>query len=269
MAKKSWIDELNYECKNGKIRYSYCEENKEFYNYEGLKYAYDRVLNLFYSSSEHYFKRTQIIMIAIQASVIIGLTNLSKANNPICSAISLNKGNTLSNNIWIPFLIGFGLLSAFIWYLTINRHHSHLEFLRRYLREIEEQLTSLGLPFYMFTVERKMYSKDFSNNKHTFYTGECVPDYNKGIIALLNKISKHLRPRLGLMELEQWIVVLLILFWIELITLSLTCRFLPFPCSLIIFILVMLIGLVFFATDKFYEVGWWSKLWKRTPKGDN
>jgi hypothetical protein len=201
MDTERWFDDnFGYHYRDGRIYYFFDGKETFINNNRDLKYVYDHVLNLFYSSSESYLKRTQIIMIAIQIAIIVGLTNIWKYNSE----------NRLKDILGVDlcglsvFFALIGLFAGFMWLLSITKNHRHMELFRRHLREIEMHLSRSGIPLYMFTLEGWIFRG--KKNSYTFVTGESFAGM-----------------KLGLMGIDKTVAILFISLWLGL-AISIICH---------------------------------------------
>jgi hypothetical protein len=168
--------------------------------------AYDRVFQLFLMNNDNHFRRTQILMLAIQAAIFTGFGKA--AWDPQVSKILLK----LASLGVIPIL---GLISACIWFALIGRQRTVFEFYRCYLRYIECHLMRLGVPLACFRAESFIFwGKNYvefddcennsgnSNSKSNFKFQTKFP-YNE---------NKH-KAKIGMMRLEEILVSFLFSFW--------------------------------------------------------
>ena len=81
-------------------------------------YTYDRLMDHYKITLDAYFKRTQMMMIAIQAGLIFALFRILP---------SISTTNTkLASNILLALLGFLGSFTASIWFRQIIRHHGVL-----------------------------------------------------------------------------------------------------------------------------------------------
>lgn len=115
------------------------EKNEEI---ENLKYSYDRALDIFKLSNDNYFKRIQILMVALQVGLFYALIKLL---HPIPYS---GKGFPL------PILVAvLGIVIAVIWQKLMNRQMQYLELQKRYLRNLESKFVKLDVPMDYFSIE--------------------------------------------------------------------------------------------------------------------
>jgi hypothetical protein len=114
-------------------------ENEEIRN---LKYSYDRALEIFRLHNDNYFKRVQIIMVALQAGLFFALIKL------------LHPVPESWEGFPLPILVtALGIFIAVIWQKLMNRQMQYLELLKRYIRNLEAKSMELGVPIDYFNVE--------------------------------------------------------------------------------------------------------------------
>jgi len=170
--------------------------------------AYDHVFKLFLMNNDNHFRRTQILMLAIQAATFTGLGKA--AWDPEVSKIPLK----LASLGVIPML---GLISACIWFAIISRQRTVFEFYRCYLRYIEYHLMRLGVPSACFRAEAFIF---WGKNYVKFE--DCENNSNNGNSSSKSNFkfqtkfpydeNKH-KAKIGMMRLEEILVSFLFSFW--------------------------------------------------------
>jgi hypothetical protein len=173
--------------------------------------VYQQVWNVYQTSNDNYFKRTQILMFAIQVAVFAALAKL---------AGDIGKSDILSLPplklvlLWIIPLAGS--LSALAWATLIVRQWNLLELYRRYMRYLERVLLDKKVPLAPFTLEKAVFTRQEqkcilfdscaaignSQSRSRGVDQEYFPDY-----------GARGRMRIGMMRIEEYIAVFLLSFW--------------------------------------------------------
>jgi hypothetical protein len=172
--------------------------------------AYQQVWSVYQTNNDNYFKRTQILMFAIQVAVFAALVKLI---GDIGNSNILPKSELELAALWIIPLTGF--LAALAWATLITRQWNILELYRRYMRYLERVLLSKRVPLGPFTLEKAVFTEEQKcilfdsceaiNNSQVGSAGgdqEYFPDYGyRG------------RMRIGMMRMEEYMAVFLMSFW--------------------------------------------------------
>ena len=108
--------------------------------------AYRVHLDLWKVQNDNYFKRVQVMMIAVQGALF-------------AAALKVVDPKAIS---WIQLLIlavvgVLGVLSAGHWMALNKKQTQYMEFCRRTLRNLEHRLAELGLPLRYFTTEAHVF----------------------------------------------------------------------------------------------------------------
>lgn len=107
-----------------------------------LKYSYDKALDIFRLHNDNYFKRTQIIMVAIQAGLFFVIIKL------------LTPIPVLPKELILPMIvILIGGAIAWAWGVLMTRQMQYMDLLKKYLRNLEAEFKKLDVPADYFNVE--------------------------------------------------------------------------------------------------------------------
>jgi hypothetical protein len=169
------------------------------------QYAYDKVFMLYQINIDTYFKRTQILMFAIQGGLIAAFIKLLATGKP-------NDGYILSEYILYFVLLAvsvLGIVFCFIWLSMIKRQWNTLEHCRCYMRYIEGYLINLGVPLALFRSGAAIFFHHscviFGNDK------KCENCKSKLCQKRFPYDSKEAKT--GLMDLEKYIIFIIRLIW--------------------------------------------------------
>lgn len=112
-------------------------------------------LDVWKVQNDNYFKRIQIVMIAIQAMLFAAFLKLLS-----------DREMDLFLRVWvIAFLALAGAFSAYGWIRQHNKQGQYLEFCRRMLRNLEHELVKLGIPLRYFTLEAQVFGPPYVKRK--------------------------------------------------------------------------------------------------------
>lgn len=140
---------------------------------ENLKYSYDRILDIFRLHNDNYFKRVQIVMVALQAGLFIALMNRLTPIPKSCRELILPI-----------FVAVIGLFVAYIWKVIMNKQMQYMELLKRYLRNLESRFVDLEVPLDYFIIEAAIIKPRNGKDKFKTITAkiekEEVKKKNKG-----------------------------------------------------------------------------------------
>jgi hypothetical protein len=171
--------------------------------------TYKILHNHFNLGQEFYFKRTQILMFAIQIGlatafikILIAVFDKSQTSYSTCSISELHPLHFALLVISLS-----GIVFSFIWLTMIQRHWYVSEYCRCYLRYIEGRLMELDIPLAIFRVE----SAIFHSQRHVFFGDKYEEDKN----SFFQKEFPYegMKAKIGLMNLEKWVVWVINLIW--------------------------------------------------------
>jgi len=171
--------------------------------------AYQQVWSIYQTSNDNYFKRTQILMFAMQVAVFAALVKLIG---------DIDGGNIFPKSplklaaLWMIPLVGF--LSARAWALVIVRQWNLFELYRRYMRYLERVLmTEHGVPMAPFTLEKAVFSKD--QNCILFDSCEAGgnPQTGRDEQEYFPDCGERGRMKIRMMRTEEYMAVFLMSFW--------------------------------------------------------
>ncbi len=164
--------------------------------------AYDRVFDTFKLNNEHYFKRTQILMIFIQSILFVALTKI----------VLIKPGEETILQLSLPLaglLVSFiGFCAAWVWNTLVIRQHQLLEYCRWYMVWLENRLGDEGVPLAYFKHESLLFHHCAKTDQK--YYKHCDP--NSGKVSIFPRYKR--KARCNLMGLESGIARFLIAFWI-------------------------------------------------------
>jgi len=175
--------------------------------------TYDRVFDIFQLNNDNYFKRTQILMFAIQAALFAGFIKLAWDTQieTIISSASLN----IVKFILFVFIPLFGSISAFTWVELITKQWNVLELYRCYLRYIERNLLELQIPLACFRAESLVFKY-----KHYIEFEGSKKDNDPEIPTIFPHNGRKVE--LSLMTIEERTAIFLFAFWMSCIVTLLT-----------------------------------------------
>ena len=154
-------------------------------NFEAYKY----ILEIFKIYNDNYFKRTQVLMVAIQSVLFVSSIHyLSRFGTKSWS----EKYSWLL--LAVVALLGIG--AAWLWYRANTAQRNYLEFCRFHLRNIEAYFEKFDIPLYFFTSESKAY---FDRETVRFQSSEDV-DFIPG--------------KRGIMQDDTYIPLAMTLLWV-------------------------------------------------------
>jgi hypothetical protein len=227
--------------------------------------AYDRVYKHYEIVGDHYFKRTQILMIAIQ---IVLITSFGKLVSDITTLSPLST-QKLVLLLSIPVI---GLFFAFAWISFINRQCDTLEFCRCYMRYIEKKLLN-NVPLAYFRAESVIFyhhcSINFIGGPNNGNSSDSdVGDNSEDKFCLQTKFPYDRKETkiLGVVGIEKDMVRFILLIWIACFTAILSMHWNILPCLLpYIFHIFIVISILVFAywivlRNLWKKLNLWGKL---------
>lgn len=128
-----------------------------------LHLTYNQMQTFYVQSGDHYFKRTQVLMMVIQSALFLALTKVLTATD--------------NGHMWLVLPISIlGILASYAWTEMIGRHQQRLELHRYYMRYIESKLKGLGLPESFCTYHKKVFYDHGNYSMLELKLGdECLP----------------------------------------------------------------------------------------------
>lgn len=171
--------------------------------------AYERVMKVFEMNNDHYFKRTQILMIVIQSALLL---SMGKLLSKISGKYSADMGEIITvlkaspHTALVGLFIGailsvLGIVGAYAWVRMITRQHQRMELCRTYLRDLESKMCNrLSIPLDYFRKE----TQAFHDSRNVHFDG--TNDFPSGEMS--GKIEG------GAMNIEKRIAYYLIVLWI-------------------------------------------------------
>lgn len=142
-------------------------ENGQEIDPDDLKYSYDKALDIFKLLNDNYFKRVQIVMVALQAGLFIALMRL----------LSPLPGSW--KDFPLPIIVTIlGLCIAWIWDTLMIRQMQYMMLIKNYIQNIEAKFVELELPIDYFNVEASI-SKRFRKNHFKTITADIVNVENR------------------------------------------------------------------------------------------
>lgn len=203
--------------------------------------AYDKVFTYHQINIDGYFKRTQILMFAIQAGLVAVFIKLLSTEKP-------NNGAILSvcGLYWVLLAIsGLGVFSCFIWLIMIRRYWITLEHCRCHMRYIERHLMNLGVPIALFRSEAAVSYRNYwvifadDNDKKCKKNCKDTPCQDKYKCQKRYPYKKE-KAKIGLMNLEKLMLYVIRLAWAICFSIFLYRILEKFFYSLILPILVLI-----------------------------
>ena len=173
--------------------------------------VYDQVFRFFQINNDNYFKRTQILMFAIQigiATAFIKLLDIVFRDSQNYSVLTL-----LNFALFIPPLLG--AVFAFIWIWLIKRQWIGLQFSRCYMKYIEGYFLKNNVPLAIFKLEGTVFN---SQNRVRY-------DYPSGydIKPLYFPESPTKKYRLRFTRIEELVACIIMSFWISILFIFIYC----------------------------------------------
>jgi hypothetical protein len=114
---------------------------------EDILDAYRIHFDVWKVQNDNYFRRVQILMMAIQAGLFAAGLKIFVDMDRSC----------FTTQILLLIIAGFGMASSCWWMRQNDRQSQYLEFCRRSLRNMEHKLTELGVPLRYFTLEAHVF----------------------------------------------------------------------------------------------------------------
>jgi hypothetical protein len=108
--------------------------------------AYRVHLDVWKVQNDNYFKRVQLLMVAVQAASFAASLKFLDL-----------KGVSGTQLLMLTTLAILGLISAQRWMTLNEKQHQYMEFCRRPLRNLEHRLAKLGVPLRYFTLEAHVF----------------------------------------------------------------------------------------------------------------
>ena len=186
--------------------------------------AYAQVWSIYQTNNDNYFKRTQILMFAIQVAIFAVLAKLigDMDDTSIFSLPALKLAS-----LWIIPLFGF--LSALAWATLITRQWNVLELYRRYMRYLERVLMAdHHFPLAAFTLEKAVFK-----DRLRIVFGCHGARHNPGDKELAEESfpdrCKKGKMKIRMMHIEECIAVFLMSFWFACFGTLLVYRFCKNP----------------------------------------
>jgi len=109
--------------------------------------AYRVHLDVWKVQNDNYFRRVQILMMAIQAGLFAAGLKIFVDMDRSC----------FTTQILILIIAVLGMISSYCWMALNDRQNQYLEFCRRTLRNLEHRLAELGVPLRYFTLEAHVF----------------------------------------------------------------------------------------------------------------
>lgn len=185
--------------------------------------AYTKVVDIWKVQNDNYFKRVQMVMGIVQVGLFLTVV---KMLSPLPTA--------WSQTFWPIVAAILGVSSAIMWYNLIRKQIQYLELCRRILRNIENRLAKLQIPFEYFNLEslvfgpepkcESLYSASCEVHKNlpqlTFrWSNEQYPetrtDSNNGSPHVMGEVSGGMiafETRFAQGAVILWILIALVLF---------------------------------------------------------
>jgi hypothetical protein len=161
--------------------------------------AYDRVMKSYEMNNDHYFKRTQILMIVIQSALFVALAKLASGAHSRYAAAT-DKVHLVWGAASIMVLSILGVLGALFWFLMIIRQHKRMEFGRTCLRHLEHRMSCV-VPLQYFQKEQD-----------AFWYREPVNLLGTNEFSL--KFMRDMGSRGSVIEVEKMISAVMLFFWL-------------------------------------------------------
>jgi len=172
------------------------------------QYAYDKAFTFHQINIDTYFKRTQILMLAIQGALLATLIKFLTIDESI-------NGSTLYQYKFalLTIISILGIVFCFMWISMIQRQWYTLEHLRCHMRYIERHLMKLDVPLAIFRSESIM-----SYHQGCVFFGDdeqCKKRENDRCQSCQRKYPYGgKKKKIGLMKLEEQIVYIIRVVWL-------------------------------------------------------
>jgi len=225
--------------------------------------TYEKISKHLEIANDNYFKRTQIIMIAIQIVLITGFGKL-------VSDINILSPQKLLLLLSIPVI---GLFFAFAWISFIKRQCDTLEFCKCYMRYIEKKLLNCNVPLAYFRAESVIFyhhcSINFIGDPNNGNSSDSdVGDNSEDKFCLQTKFPYDRKETkiLGVVGIEKDMVRFILLIWVTCFTAILSMHWNILPCLLpYIFHIFIVISILVFAywivlRNLWKKLNLWGKL---------
>ena len=187
---------------------------------EGLKYSYDKTLEIFKIQNDNYFTRVQLLMVAIQGTLFWAASK----------AVFLEIKLLYIYGI-LTILIALGIFTAWLWNRIHTRQIQNLEFSRRFLRNLESRFSALDVPLKYFTSESLVF-RPRERGIHTFgWSAEKYPDK----IDKKDVHSEERITRFGMVTYESFLPKVVLGVWILILLIAVISFFfsvINYKCSL-------------------------------------
>jgi len=208
--------------------------------------TYDKVYKHFELANDNYFKRTQIIMIAIQIVLFTGFVKLVSDIPSLCT----------QKLVLLLSISVIGLFFACAWILYIKRQRNLLEFCRCYMRYIEKKLLNYNVPLAIFNAESVIFHLN-SEAKCTNYSINFTDDLNnrnssdsnvgdnsedKSCLQTKFPYDRKETKISGLMGIEKDMACFILLIWFACFTAILSIHWNILPCPLRCIFIAIFIG---------------------------
>jgi len=108
--------------------------------------AYRVHLDVWKVQNDNYFRRVQVLMMAIQAVLFAATLKVVDLEGRFCTQMLV-----------LSILAVLGMISSYCWMALNDRQNQYLEFCRRTLRNLEHRLAELGVPLRYFTLEAHVF----------------------------------------------------------------------------------------------------------------
>jgi hypothetical protein len=108
--------------------------------------AYRVHLDVWKVQNDNYFRRVQVMMVAVQAALFAAALKVFDPKAVSCTQLLILTG-----------LAVLGVISAKHWMALNGRQNQYLEYCRRTLRNLEHRLAELGVPLRYFTLEAHVF----------------------------------------------------------------------------------------------------------------
>ncbi len=177
--------------------------------------AYDRVMKVLETNNDHYFKRTQILMIVMQSALLL---SMGKFLGKVSAKYSADMGNMLAllktfpHTALVGLFIGailsvLGIIGAYAWIRMITRQHQRMELCRNYLRDLENTMsTKLNIPLNFCQKEQIAFY--YNRNIHFDGTNDFP---SKGMCNEIEgsviKVEKHIAKYLMWLWVFIWVAI--------------------------------------------------------------
>ncbi|NPU82995.1 MAG: hypothetical protein HPY65_00795 [Syntrophaceae bacterium] len=192
-------------------------------------------LDIWKVQNENYFKRVQLLMLAIQAALFAAALE-----------VFINvEGESFDKVLILTSIAGLGMISSAGWITLHDKQNHYLEYCRRTLRNLEHKLSTLGVPLRYFTLEAHVFgplreegsilagiaigrdgNRDFA---HFAWSNERYPDKDmEGKKA--NRDHQLAQVGGGMKSFERNMALFLLVLWALMLTLTAFCPYLKEIC---------------------------------------